>query len=130
MTAVDESTDSTVGVAFARALARRDAVTLKGLMCPEVEFRALTPGRFWEADTAQEVVDDILLGTWFTSTDEITGVSDIETAVVGGRQRVGYRLSVTRGGDRHLVEQQAYLVPDGDRIAWLRIMCAGYQPAP
>ena len=31
--------------------------------------------------------------------------------------------------DIDFLEQQAYYETDGDQISWLRIMCAGYQPA-
>jgi hypothetical protein len=40
---------------------------------------------------------------------------------------VGYRFRVTNRDGRYLVEQQAYLEPDGDQIKWIRVMCAGYQ---
>ena len=87
----------------------------------------MTPGRFWESDSANTVVDDILLGQWFEPCDEITHVSGIETATIGSRQRVGYRFGVTNGEGDFVVEQQAYFEPDGDQIGWLRVMCAGFQ---
>jgi len=31
-------------------------------------------------------------------------------------------------GDDYLVEQQAYYRADGPRIAWMRILCSGFQP--
>ena len=100
---------------------------LKALLRPDVEFRAMTPGRFWEADSADAVVDDILLGQWFEPSDEITEIFEVETATVGSRQRVGYRFGVTNSEGDFVVEQQAYFEPDGDQIGWLRIMCAGFQ---
>ena len=118
-----------LGRDFAEALGRKDAVRLKALLRSDVDFRAMTPGRFWEADSADTVVDDILLGTWFEPSDEITEIVGVETATVGQRQRVGYRFSVRNPDGRYLVEQQAYLQPDGERIGWLRVMCAGFQPA-
>ena len=38
-----------LGERFARTLAAQDADALKELLAPDVSFRALTPGRFWEA---------------------------------------------------------------------------------
>jgi hypothetical protein len=43
---------------------------------------------------------------------------------------VTYRLQVTRDGREYLVEQQAYYDTDGDQISWMRVLCAGYRPAP
>ena len=116
-----------LGRHFAEALGHKDVAKLKALLRPDVEFRAMTPGRFWEADSADAVVDDILLGQWFEPSDEITEIFEVETATVGSRQRVGYRFGVTNGEGDFVVEQQAYFEPDGDQIGWLRIMCAGFQ---
>ena len=117
-----------LGRHFAEALGRKDAAALKALLRPDVEFRAMTPGRFWESDSAAVVVDDILLGRWFEPSDEITELLEVETATVGTRQRVGYRFGVTNSEGSFVVEQQAYIEPDGHQIGWLRVMCAGYQP--
>jgi len=117
-----------VGEQFVHALGTRDHVALKGLLRADVNFRAMTPGQFWEADDANAVVDDIMLGQWFEDTDRITDIEAVETATVGPRERVGYRFKVTNPDGRYLVEQQAYFEVDDGKIAWLRIMCAGYLP--
>ncbi len=117
------------GLDFARALAARDRTALLGVLDPHLEFRALTPRRYWEADQAQEVVDAIVLGTWFSGDDTVMELMEVDSAEVGGRRRVGYRLRVQNPEGIFLVEQQAYYeVGADDRIGWLRIMCAGYQP--
>lgn len=117
-----------VGTRFAEALAAKDRDALLALLHPEVEFRAMTPRRFWEADSATEVVDDILLGTWFEPTDHIDELESVAGGEVVDRNRVGYRLRVTNDDGTSAVEQQAYYdVADG-QITWLRIMCAGYRP--
>jgi hypothetical protein len=113
---------------FAKALGRKDAVALKEILHPDVNFRAMTPGGFWEADEANQVIDEILLGKWFEPTDEITEVVAIETDRIGPRERVGYRFKITNPDGKHVVEQQAYFEPEGDRIRWLRVMCAGMLP--
>jgi hypothetical protein len=115
-----------IGEQFARALAGRNAPALKGLLRPDLDFRAMTPSRFWESADADTVVDEIMFGTWFKAKDRITDVVSIDTADVGSRHRVGYRFKVTRPDGDYLVEQQAYFETEGDRISWLRIMCAGY----
>jgi len=119
-----------LGAEFAWALAAKDAAGLKRLLVPEVDFKAMTPGRFWEAECADEVVDDIVFGHWFQPTDDIEALEHLETSSVGERRHVVYCLRVRRNEDAFLVEQQAYFDVRGDRISWLRIMCAGYQPQP
>ena len=116
-----------LGKNLAEALGHKDVARLKALLRPDVDFRAMTPGCFWESDSADAVVDDILLGQWFEPCDEITQLIAIETATFGSRQRVGYRFGVTNGEGDFVVEQQAYFEPDGDQIGWLRVMCAGFQ---
>lgn len=117
-----------LGEAFVHALATKDADRLRALLRSDVEFRAVTPGRFWEANDAATVIDDVLFGEWFEESDDITDVVEVETSEVGTRQRVGYRLAVTTPDGDHLVEEQAYFDIDGDRISWMRVLCAGFQP--
>lgn len=118
-----------LGVRFVKALAAKDRAGLLDVLAPEVDFRALTPNRFWEAASAEELVDDVLLGVWFEPTDRIDSLAELQTGAVGGRHRVSYRLMVTNPDGVHLVEQQAYYDAEDDRIAWLRVMCAGFRPA-
>jgi len=116
------------GERFVAALAAKDGDALRAVLDPALDFRALTPGKFWECDGADDLVDRVVLGHWFEPTDRITEVLRVDTDDVGARHRVGYRLAVTNDDGDHVVEQQAYYESDGDRITWLRILCAGYQP--
>jgi hypothetical protein len=116
-----------VGERFARAVAAQDAPALLALLAPDVDFRGMTPGRFWEAGSAVEVVDDVILGQWFAPANRIDAIVAIEHDVVVDRERVGYRFHVTNDGGAFVVEQQAYYGVEGDRVTWLRIMCSGYR---
>jgi hypothetical protein len=116
------------GEAYARALAARDAGALKKILSPDLDFKALTPGRFWESDSVDVVVDEIVLGTWFDHSAQIEQLESVETSKVADRERVAYRLRIRNLDGLFLVEQQAYYETDGERIRWLRILCAGYQP--
>jgi hypothetical protein len=118
----------TPGENFVRALVAKDAHGLKELLSPDVDFKALTPGRFWESDSVDQIVDDTILGAWFEPSDEIEAVDSVETSKVGDRHRVAYRLRVRNPDGRFVVEQQAYYDVAEDMISWLRILCAGYQP--
>jgi len=119
-----------IGEAFVKAIASRDAAGLLALLQPDVDFRAMTPSKFWESSSAAEVVNDVILGRWFEETDHIDAVDSIEDGAVVDRNRVRYRFAITSPGGSYLVEQQAYYdVADDDRISWLRIMCSGYMEA-
>lgn len=118
----------TVGERFARALADKDAPALRALLTDPVDFQALTPGRHWQASSPAEVVDAIILGSWFGPDDDIQELRSTATGQVGDRERVQYRLGVRRDGLEHVVEQQAYYSSDGERIGWLRVLCSGYRP--
>jgi hypothetical protein len=117
------------GERFARAVAAKDADALAATLADGIDFQALTPGRHWRAVSPREVADEIVLGFWFGPGADITGL-DVTTSEVGGRQHVTYRLQVTRDGREYLVEQQAYYDTQGDQISWMRVLCAGYRPAP
>jgi len=93
------------GERFARAVAAKDAPALLGLLDSEVDFKAMTPRRFWEASSAREMVDDVILGHWFEAQDRIEAVERIETDTVGDRHRVGYRFRVTNPTGEFMVEQ-------------------------
>ena len=118
-----------VGERFAQALAEKDAAGLKLVLRPDVDFRAMTPGKFWEATNVDVVVDEMMLGTWFVPERQITSVLSVTTDRVGSLDRVGYRFTVKRPDGEFVIEQQAYLKTDGDTISWLRIMCSGFLPA-
>ena len=117
-----------LGARFVRALAAKDETELLAVLDPAVDFKGLTPGRFWEATSSREVVTDVLLGRWFEPSDAIEGIEHVEHDEVVDRHRVGYRLRVTNGDGPHVVDQQAYYAVDAERITWLRIMCAGFRP--
>jgi hypothetical protein len=53
-------TDATLGESFARALGAKDFERVGQLLHEEIDFRGLTPGRSWEAQGAEQVVDEVL----------------------------------------------------------------------
>ncbi len=78
-----------LGERLARAAASGDRTALLGLLAPELDFRAMTPARFWEATTSEEVAD-IVLDTWFGSGRRIDAIEQIDGDVVADRERVGW----------------------------------------
>lgn len=59
-----------LGRRFAEAIAAKDAEEITSLLAPDVDFKALTPRKFWEASTPAEVVD-VLFDNWFEEQDHI-----------------------------------------------------------
>ena len=117
-----------LGQRFAEAIAKKDSPALVGVLDPDVDFKALTPSRFWEADSAHTLADDVIFGTWFKPSDHIDALEAVEVSSVADRQRVSYRLRITNPDGEFLVEQQAYFSVEGVSINWLRILCSGYRP--
>ncbi len=81
------ATELSLGEQLAHALAAQDAPRLRALFSTPLTFRAVTPRRFWDAETAVEVVDDIILGTWFGSGVTVTGIDDLESDEVADVHR-------------------------------------------
>jgi hypothetical protein len=123
------TTVTAMGERFARALAAKDSAALRALLADPVDFQALTPGRHWQAATGSQVVGEIILGRWFGTEDHIQELLSVTTGRVSERGHVAYRLRVRRSGSDYLVEQQVYYSTEGERIAWMRVLCSGYQPA-
>jgi hypothetical protein len=116
-----------LGRSFARAIADRDSDQLLGLLHPEVDFRALTPKRAWEAGDPEGVLE-IVFGHWFQDASRIDALENIESDSFADRERVGYRLAVSKPEGRFVIEQQAYLATLDGRINWIRVVCSGYRP--
>ncbi|MDX6230383.1 MAG: hypothetical protein QOI76_3773 [Frankiales bacterium] len=119
------------GEQLARAIATKDSAALLSLLDPEVDFKGLTPHRFWEGASSQEVLD-VLLGHWFEPDDQVTAIEAIETGTVADRERLTYRFHVSSHvgglGEELVTEQQAYFTVQDGRINYLRMMCSGFRP--
>jgi hypothetical protein len=102
-----------LGHRFVAALAVKDTDCLVALFAPDVDFRAMTPGRFWEADSPQRVVHEVLY-EWFEPDDVIVRVDHVEAGRVADRERVAYRFLVRNPDGPFLVEQRAYFDIDND----------------
>jgi hypothetical protein len=125
MTAPDEP-DSPLGRALVEAIAHKDDAALSVLLSTDLDFRAMTPARVWEAASVTEVLAAV--HEWFDENDHIEAVEHVETDAFADRQRVGYRLRVRNDEGLHLVDQQAYLGVRDGQIAWMRLICAGFRP--
>ena len=115
-----------IGAAFAQALAGRDFGALQALLDPEVEFRALTPRRTWEASGDVETVS--LFRGWFDEATVIERVEQVDLDSVGDRQHLVYRFSGHDDDAPFVIEQQVYFTERDGRIDWMRMMCSGFRP--
>lgn len=119
--------EPTVGERFVRAVAEKDFAAATALMSSPIDFRALSPSTFWEASSPEEVAGTVL-PRWYEAHDNIDAILSVETDVVGGRHRIGYRYAVSNDEGPFVVEQQAYYEVTDGLISWMRIMCSGWQP--
>jgi hypothetical protein len=117
-----------LGQEFAAAVAAKDEERLLTLLHSDVDFRAMTPSRVWEANRPDEVIS-VVLGNWFDQTDEIEALEKLESDAFADRQRVGYRFRVRNPEGQFVVEQQAYISERDGRIGWMRVLCSGYRAA-
>jgi hypothetical protein len=115
-----------LGEQLVLALADRDAARLRGLFGTPVTFRAVTPRRFWDADTPVGVAD-VFLGPWFGEDVVVTDVVALETDRVGDVHKVSYRLAVQHAGSPAVIEQVAYYSAVEGRITDLRLVCSGFR---
>ncbi|HEV7196090.1 MAG TPA: hypothetical protein VGN19_09130 [Pedococcus sp.] len=120
-------TDRTLGAQLACAIAAKDAAALRDLFSTPVTFRAVTPRRFWDAETPQEVAD-IALGSWFGPDRTVTEVCTIVIDTVGDVAKVSYRLAVDLESGPCVVEQVAYYTEQDGKITQLRLVCSGFRP--
>ncbi len=123
---VDSDTSASLGSSFAAALALKDFDRIRDLLDPEIDFRGLTPRRFWEAEDPEAVVSGVLR-QWLEDSDEILELLHVETGVVADRERVGYRFLVRTPEGLFEVEQQAYIGEHAGRIGWMRVLCSGFR---
>ena len=106
---------------------QKDGPALLDLLDPEIDFRALTPGRFWEASSGAGTGRRVISGRGSKLT---TASMRSRTCRPARSDRTG---SATGSASpmpmaSFLVEQQAYFDVENDRISWLRILCSGYVP--
>lgn len=127
-TGEDHVEAAAVGRDFAHALAGKDFDRVGELLDPDVDFRALTPNRFWEATGAVDVVSEVLR-RWLQDSDQIDELATLESGAVGDRGRVAYRFHGHNADGPFVVEQQAYFAVRAGRIAWMRVLCSGFRPA-
>jgi intein/homing endonuclease len=105
----------------------QDAKALRTLISTPVTFRAVTPKRFWDAETAVEVAD-VILGVWFGPDKKVTDITWLATDTVGDVEKVSYRLRVDLESGPSVIEQVIYYTGAEGQIVDLRLVCSGFRP--
>jgi hypothetical protein len=116
-----------IGEAYVDAVVSGDADRLSALLADDVDFRAVTPSRAWEAGSPADVLD-IVLGHWFTPEDGPRELVRSSRDRFADRERVDYRMLVHGPDGDTLVEQTAYYAVRDGRIGWMRVACSGFRP--
>jgi hypothetical protein len=105
----------------------QDAHALRGLISTPVTFRAVTPKRFWDAETAVDVAD-VILGVWFGPDKKVTDLTSLAIDSVGDVEKVSYRLRVDLESGPSVIEQVIYYTVANGQITNLRLVCSGFRP--
>jgi hypothetical protein len=113
---------------FVDAILLRDFSRACSLLHTDIDFRAMTPNRVWEADGPAGV--EQVLRAWFEHPErDVERVDPTELASVEDTLRVGWRVHGRDANGPFIYEQQAYVREDDGQVVWLRVMCSGPRPA-
>jgi len=110
---------------FVEALERLDFAAVEELFADDIAFRALVPPGFRVARGNAGAV--ALLRGWFDGAARATLLRR-DSAIVGDRQCVNYRLRLTGSGEPVVAEQKVICTVAGGKIASLDFLCSGFHP--
>jgi hypothetical protein len=116
-----------VGEGFVEAMAAKDYDRVTELVAPGVDFRAITPNRFWQVSSGEALVSEVL-PSWFEESDHIEELVELETDSFSDREHLAYSFRGHNQDGPFVVEQHAYYAVEGGRIAWMRVLCSGFRP--
>lgn len=120
-------TATSAGERFLAAVTTRDLAGACGHLHPEIDFRAMTPNRFWEADGPAGVED--VLRSWLENpAREVESIEALAPVAVEDTQRVGWCVRGSGAEGPFVFEQQAYVRERDGQVIWLRVMCSGPRP--
>ncbi len=120
-----ESESVTFG--FVDAILARDLPRACSALHPDIDFRAMTPNRVWEANGPAGIED--VLRAWFEHPErDVEHVDATEPASIEDTSRVGWRVYGSDNDGQFIYEQQAYLRENDGQVVWLRLICSGPRP--
>jgi hypothetical protein len=117
--------ESSIAGTWVDAIVARDIARAIALLHPEIDFRAMTPNRVWEAE-GQEGVEAVLR-EWFEDPDEdVNAIEATQPVAIEDTLRVGWLVHISDSDGPHVFEQQAYVRERNGQIDWMRVMCSGW----
>jgi hypothetical protein len=107
------------------AIAAQDPAALAECFAPAVELRALTPPGLRERAGASEA--SALISRWFADSTTLQ-LLESQSAAVGDRLHVSYRLTGTEEGEAFVVEQHLFCTIVDDKVVHADLLCSGFRP--
>jgi hypothetical protein len=109
---------------FVEAILARDLSRACSLLHADIDFRAMTPKRIWEAEDPAGVEE--VLRAWFEHPErEVERVEPTEPGSVEDTLQVGWRVHGSDANGPFVYEQLAYVREEQGQVVWLRVMCSG-----
>jgi len=93
---------TSLGAAFAEAVTSKNYARVADLLHPDVDFRALTPNRSWQAHDSDTVIEQVLM-SWIEPDEHVEELISVDTDTIVDCERDG-------------------------RIDWVRLVCSGSRP--
>jgi hypothetical protein len=93
---------TSLGAAFAETVTSKNYARGADLLQPDVDFRALTPNRSWQANDSDTVIEQVLT-SWMEPDQHVEELISVDTDTIVDCERDG-------------------------RIDWVRLVCSGSRP--
>ena len=117
---------SDVAARFLEALSHRDFAALGATFAEDGRLRGLMPSVTRECEGRESIAERFRI--WNADLDEFE-VLDSEVVEMADLMRIQWRV---RGSDEEdglsVYEQTAYVGIQGERIAWMNLVCSGHRP--
>jgi hypothetical protein len=111
------------------AIVAHDWDRIATLFEPGARFRAVVPKENGFRDRAGAAEIAKQFQTWFGDAD-VTEVMESSVEPVADRIRVAYRIHEHEPDGWYIVEQQAFVTPGDQGIAYMNLVCSGFRPVP
>lgn len=113
-----------VGKEWTQAITDGALDRLEPLCQPQVISKLLTPSRYENFDTATDLVAKFF--QWFGECSDFQ-LEHSRIEMLGERLAISYEILLQEQGRYYKVEQQLYCTMQGERIAFLHLLCSGFQ---
>jgi hypothetical protein len=116
---------ASLGRAFAEAFTDGDEQRVRQLLSAEVDFKALTPNKSWQASGPAAVVSEVIR-PWLVDAEAIDELMEVTSHEFADTESVTYRWRGRDAEGPYVCEQHAYLTQRDGSIDWMRVVCSGF----